>query len=121
MSEPQDTTKAADGQSHLTGVLGEVPTFIFRGDELLGFIWQIYSLARVGDALAECHESRGIPKEPDPMENQDAQDALLQGWINDLQSLPVRCDGTVEFAQQPWIVRPNAKVSGRPHNETEKE
>lgn len=77
------------------------PTFKFRGDELIGFIWHIYALARIGDAIKD---TPGLPEEADPMQDQDAQDQLIQGWIDDLQALPVRNDGTAVFEKMPWIV-----------------
>ena len=93
--------------------MNNAPMFKFRGDELIGFIWHIYALARIGDAIKDMPE---LPKEADPMEDQDAQDELIQRWIDDLQALPVREDGTAVFEQQPWIfnVGPNAKVTGAP-------
>jgi hypothetical protein len=83
----------------------------FRGDDLIGFIWHIYALARIGDAIKDMPE---LPKEADPMEDQDAQDELIQRWIDNLQALPVREDGTAVFEQQPWVFNegPNAEVTG---------
>jgi hypothetical protein len=107
MDKQTPATETDDGQSELTAELGSTLNITFRGNELIGFIWQIYALARIGDALEDWRISMGIPKDADPMEDQDAQDALLQGWANDLQALPVREDGTVEFTKGPWIVRPN--------------
>ena len=78
-----------------------IPTFTFRGDELIGFIWHIYALARIVDAIKDMPE---LPKEADPMEDQGAQDELIQGWIDELQSLQVRDDGTVVFDERPWLV-----------------
>ena len=91
-------------------MLGDgIPTFTFRGDELIGFIWHIYALARIVDAIKDMPE---LPKEADPMEDQGAQDELIQGWIDELQSLQVRDDGTVVFDERPWLVNcesPNAR------------
>jgi len=91
--------------------MNNAPMFKFRGDELIGFIWHIYALARIGDAIKDMPE---LPKEADPMEDQDAQDELIQRWIDDLQALPVREDGTAVFEQQTWIFNggPNAEVTG---------
>lgn len=80
-----------------------VPTFTFNGNELIGFLWHVYALARVGDAIKDMPQFK---KEPDPMDNQGAQDELIQGWMSELQSLPVREDGTVEFTDEPWIFKP---------------
>jgi len=98
--------------------MNNAPMFKFRGDELIGFIWHIYALARIGDAIKDMPE---LPKEADPMEDQDAQDELIQRWIDDLQVLPVREDGTAVFEQQPWIFNggPNEKLTSRPHTEGE--
>jgi hypothetical protein len=92
-------------------MMENVPIFKFRGNELIGFIWHIYALARIGDAIKDMPE---LPKEADPMEDQDAQDRLIQGWIDKLQELPVREDGTAIFDHEPWIVDvgSNVKVSG---------
>lgn len=89
--------------------MNDAPVFKFRGDELIGFIWHIYALARIVDAIKDMPE---LPKEADPMEDQAAQEKLIRGWIVELQSLPVRADGTVVFDEQPWIVDvgPNAEI-----------
>lgn len=93
--------------------MSNAPVFKFRGDELIGFIWHIYALARIGDAIKDMPE---LPKEADPMEDQDAQDELIQRWIDELQALPVREDGTAIFEQQPWIfdVGQNVELTGEP-------
>ena len=85
----------------------EAPVFRFRGDELICFIWHIYSIARIYDAIKDMPE---LPKEADPMEDQCAQDGLIQGWIDELQALPVREDGTVIFEGKPWIVDVGSNV-----------
>ena len=113
MSDQEQQTKPDGGASASTAMLGDgIPTFTFRGDELIGFIWHIYALARIVDAIKDMPE---LPKEADPMEDQGAQDELIQGWIDELQSLQVRDDGTVVFDERPWLVNcesPNAEVRG---------
>ena len=110
MSDQEQQTKPDGGASASTAMLGDgIPTFTFRGDELIGFIWHIYALARIVDAIKDMPE---LPKEADPMEDQGAQDELIQGWIDELQSLQVRDDGTVVFDERPWLVNcesPNAR------------
>ena len=105
------TTPIAQGPVDVTVGHEEVPTFTFRGNELIGFLWHVYALARIGDAIKDMP---GMQKEADPMEDQEAQNELIRGWIDELQALPCRYDGTVEFTDDPWIVNvtPNAKVSG---------
>lgn len=57
-----------------------------------------------------------MQEEPDPMQDREAQNDLIQLWIDELQSLPRRDDGTVEFTDEPWIVNvtTNAQLRGAP-------
>ena len=104
MPYEQAKNEALIGGSELNaGLAVPSPVFTFRGDELIGFIWHIYALARIGDAIKDMPIF--TEKEADPMEDEEAQDTLIQGWIDDLQSLPVRADGTVEYLKAPWIVQ----------------
>ncbi len=78
------------------------PVLKFRGRELIGFIWKVYATARICDAIKDLPF---ITEEEDPMDDQGAQNNLLQEWVDELQSLPVRDDGTSVFDKNPWIVK----------------
>jgi hypothetical protein len=90
--------------------MNDAPVFKFRGDELIGFIWHIYALARIVDAIKDMPE---LPKEADPMEDQAAQEKLIRGWIVELQSLPVRADGTVQMPNAASIGAKGVRVEHR--------
>jgi len=89
------------------GLAVTAPVFTLRGDELVNLLWKYWAEARVMDAMEDWYESRGMPREPDAMENQDALNALKQEMASFLMSLPVRDDGSVEFTETPFIVAAN--------------
>jgi len=93
----------------------ESPVFKFRGDELINFIWKVYSLTRISEAIKDMPE---LEEESDPMQDQDAQDTLIREWIDELIALPVRDDGTVIFEKQPWIVNVGSNIESAPATST---
>ena len=94
------------------GLAVTAPVFTLRGDELVNLLWKYWAEARIMDALEDWCESRGIPKEPDAMENQEALNALKQRMAEFLMRLPVRDDGSVEFTETPFIVTANVEPTG---------
>lgn len=115
METTENENKTAGAPSALNvGLDVTAPIFTFRGDELVNLLWKYWAEARVMDAMEDWYESRGMQKEPDAMENQDALNTLKQEMAIFLMSLPVRDDGTVEFTETPFIVTANVQIEGPP-------
>ena len=101
MGNEQVKEPPESGGSPLNGGLDEMPIIKFRANELINYIWHVYHITRISEAIREMPE---LENEADPMIDENALRKLILGWVDELKELPLRDDGTVIFEQEPVLI-----------------